>query len=125
MRFCSEHWGALRAVIAREGVGHLVGKDGRQAIRAMVREIEGTAGPDDFDPLMAAHNAIVNRVIDEVTGVDLFFVGEDGVERCPICYANELHRANCQEAGCTWDFSAWIEGAGKWAAEEARRKLRA
>ena len=56
-------------------------------MRQTVRELKGTAGPEDFDPLMAAHNMILGNAL-EAGGLIAMQPNDDGTGRCPVCYLN-------------------------------------
>lgn len=113
MKFCQPHWDALRAAIDARGLTKLVAKDGLAAAARMAREAEGTGGPDDFDPLMSSHFAIINNAMNIVTEnagprAALSFMGAD---ICPLCELNSLHLRDCQEAECSFSYDNWIERA--------------
>jgi hypothetical protein len=80
MRFCLGHWKDLKADLKRIGIIHLVSKNSTEATARIRRHIEGTAGPEDFCPLIFAHNLI--------TGQAATYYGEG--EFCPICRFNEI-----------------------------------
>lgn len=125
MKFCQPHWDALRGEIERRGLSRLVAKGGTAAAERMAREIEGTAGPDDFDPLMAAHNLILNNAMDVckragASPLVLMMPNEDGSDRCPLCFLNERHKEGCEIADCTFSYDDWIQRAAADAERIAR-----
>ena len=78
MQMCDNHWAKLRQGIKDRGLDGFVSRDGEAAIARMAQEVEGrTAHPPD--PLMSAHNMIVNHAM-ETFGLELM-VGE----KCPVC----------------------------------------
>lgn len=104
MKFCQTHWDMLRASVESRGMGHLVAANGRDALARTVADLEGRAEPDDFDPLMGAHNVILSRALDAV-GLGLMFG-----DLCPVCEVlpnwppiPEGHRYATNE-------SYWIDG---------------
>lgn len=112
MKFCPDHWAALKAAIDARGMGDLVAPDAETAHAQMVSSLkEGVTTPVNFDPLMSAHWAIVSNVM-TVTGLAVLYAGEDGEERCPLCFMAEGHKAHCQDPTCTIEnYDNWIERA--------------
>lgn len=118
MQMCQSHWDALRAAIDARGDSRFVGQDGQAARARLIRELEGTDGPDDFDPLMSSMFAIFNNAMDNVArhapsqqegaSAALAFMGAD---LCPLCELNALHQRDCREEGCTFTYDNWIERA--------------
>lgn len=90
MQMCSLHWEQLRADIDKFGLAHLVAPDGQSAAEMAARQVEGTNGPLDFDPLMSAFYGLTNMAM-QFMGLNLM-VGD----KCPAC---ELRDYN------------WTEGA--------------
>lgn len=86
MRFCKPHWDALRAAVTQRGMDHLVAKSGEEAMASMVAELGGTATKQDWDPLMAAHWAIVTRVTERVGLAAL-----TTPDFCPLCAVQESY----------------------------------
>jgi hypothetical protein len=113
VRFCQPHWDAIRAALDERGMTDLIASSGARAVVNTARDYEaGHTTLATFDPLMGAHWAIVNRVM-EVVGLSILSPNEDGTDRCPICYARE-HHASTECPGppdCLVDdewFEAWI-----------------
>lgn len=75
MKFCQDHWDSLRAAISKRGLDQFVSKDGKE----LVSKIDLADGSMAFDPLMAAHMAIVGNAV-EIGG--LYLLTGD---YCPIC----------------------------------------
>lgn len=83
---------------------HLAAKSGDAAIANMVSAIETGERRENFDPLMGAHWAIINRIAEHQPTV-LFAPG------CPLCWVQDGHEANCAEPGCSvtrQTFEDWI-----------------
>lgn len=97
MQFCTEHWQGLRDEISKRGLADFVSKSGEQVGEKLKAEMQGGLSKDNFDPLMAAHNAIVGAVIRDA-GLAAF-----GEIECPLC----LVKANAPEG----TVRNWIEGA--------------
>lgn len=114
MKFCGDHWTALREKTIAAGLGALIAETGEDAARKVAREIEEGVTLDTFDPLMRAHMAILSNALD-VAGLDLLQPNEDGTDRCPICYLNRIHDERCQGPPCVLPrgtaFDGWLERA--------------
>ncbi|HEY6018826.1 MAG TPA: hypothetical protein VIY48_02745 [Candidatus Paceibacterota bacterium] len=115
MQFCDEHWASLREAIDERGLSHLVRDPSESAV--LVKEVEDVWELTDpttiktFDPIMAAHWAIVANVLNSV-GMEMFFLNEDGTERCPLCFMAEVHAECCVDEECTiTSFDDWIDSA--------------
>lgn len=150
MRFCEEHWDALRERISARGLDHLVAADAPVAARQMKDQVEsGEVSLRNFDPLMAAHWAIVNNAMDTISragGNALYLMSGDetpedpvdeaqlsiarelGVEvvdgltwpRCPVCYLNLAHKLSC--GGCSLDQERGFDWMLDRAADDAKAK---
>lgn len=78
MQLCDKHWQSLRASVSKYGLDHLIAPDGTAAAEMMVRQFKGEQTALDFDPLMAAHNQLLD--------VALNFVGMKVMgDACPVC----------------------------------------
>ena len=84
MKYCHPHWDELRQAILDAGLGHLIAANGREALARTVAELKGKATVADFDPLMVAHNMVMERAT-QYFGLALFTPNEDGSEKCPVC----------------------------------------
>ena len=82
MKFCQPHWNKLRAAIDARGLGHLGAKSGAEAVEAIVLELEGRPKEAMPDPLMTAHNMIVQAVGNRVGIVELI---AETYGPCPVC----------------------------------------
>jgi hypothetical protein len=113
MKFCQPHWDSLRKAIDDRGLSDLVAPDAETAGLQMAQEFEQGPSAVTYDPLMAAHWAIVNNVGDLVPGGILYLMApdEDGSERCPLCVVNEGHRLGCAVPGCTFTYDDWVDHA--------------
>ncbi len=109
LRFCQEHWQALRDAIDERGLGHLVAKDSEEVAKRLRSQAEVGRTVDNYEPLVAAHMAIMQNAL-EVAGAFLFTGGEDE-ERCPLCFLNAQHEAHCNTPGCTHNFDNWVGNA--------------
>ena len=117
MKFCQDHWDKLRAAIEAEGVYELVAKDGKRAAQMFADAVEyDRESLANYDPLMWAHWAIIERIAQHEPNV-LF------VDGCPLCWVADGHEATCVEPGCEitrQTFEDWIPGVAGAAAERAR-----
>lgn len=114
MKFCSNHWTELKAAISEKGLDDLIAKNGEEAAKRMVSELDGGVSRSNFDPLMAAHNAIVSNAI-ESAGLQIL-----AQEGCPLCLL--IEHCQCAAKGtpdCA--FAKWIGFAARDAYEEAKR----
>lgn len=118
MKFCQTHWEKLRQAIKDRGLWPLVATSGENAASKLTAAFEQGPSRTNFDPLMDAHNAIVANVLGLV-GLALFNANEDGSERCPICFAQAEHDANCVLADCA-PFDVWIDRAAEDAFARAK-----
>jgi hypothetical protein len=107
MKFCMPHWNELREKVVAHGMESLIAKSGEDIHARMVAAIEGGPKPTTFDPLMAAHNAILIRALD-TAGLAVMAPNEDGSERCPLCFLI----ANCPcGRGDACPIRTWTTGA--------------
>lgn len=110
MRFCADHWAALRAAIDQRGLKSLVAEGGERAVANLVSEMQDGPSIDTFDPLMAAHNSIWGNAMELARrgGADpLAMLNGDAPPeiQCPVCFLNKMmehHDANCTQEGCDW-----------------------
>lgn len=63
MKVCPRHWDALKAAIEQRKMGHLISANGRDVVARVSAELRGVAEISDFDPLMHAHNMIMERAL--------------------------------------------------------------
>lgn len=152
MRFCQDHWDALRQRISDRGLDHLVARGGAAAGRQMKDQLEsGEVALRNFDPLMSAHWAIANNVMDVVSragGSPLYLMSADDVPedpvdpvmiarartrglevesgltwpRCPLCYLNLAHKLTCSDRRCILDIEHGYDWMLDRAADDAKQK---
>lgn len=114
MKFCQPHWAALRKAIDDRGLGHLVAKGGDVAAQRMVEQNDGLTLAN-FEPLMGAHNRILQKAL-EIGGLGV--LADDG---CPLETLERMHAEgcrdpNCRDKGIAHPFEHWIDKA----ADEAK-----
>jgi hypothetical protein len=89
----------------------LVATSGEQIAAKTVKEMESGESRDTFDPLMGAHNSIVAVALRR-HGLEIMMPNEDGSDRCPFCFLQAIHVAECPDKTCTWTYAeSWIPGA--------------
>jgi hypothetical protein len=115
MKFCEAHWAALRKAIDDRGLTPLVAPDGVEATRRVVENLKHGDTPQNFDPLMGAHNAIVSNAMG-IAGLAIMQSNADGSPRCPICFLNQCAKADGRP---DVTFDSWIERAADDAAKLA------
>jgi hypothetical protein len=107
MRFCQAHWEALRAAIRERGLERFVARDGE--------DLAAKGRAAGFEPLIGAHNAIVQNAIG-VAGLAIL----DGAESCPLCFL--IAGCGCKTKGnqgpC--DFTRWVDRAAADQLAEAK-----
>jgi hypothetical protein len=111
MKMCPDHWSRLRAAISDRGLDDLVAKGGVRAARNLKSEIEDGPSMANFDPLMGAHNAILNNALDNMphgAALGMLTSPDDAPEQgCPLCVLN----ANVPNQAEPNSFDVWIERA--------------
>lgn len=139
MRFCDAHWDRLRTKIEERGLAHLIAPSAVIAADQFSDQVaKEDLTPANFDPLMNAHWAILNNVLDLLGPSGLYIMAggdedpidfdqyshgpatrtrlkRDGVEpnwpRCPLCYIGIAHELTCTERRCSLakiDGYAWM-----------------
>jgi hypothetical protein len=83
MKFCDCHWEKLRTAIAQRGLMHLVARNGEEALKRLIKDVEGTAKELDYDPLMSCAWMIYGHAL-KIAGS--FMLTGDW---CPVCLAAE------------------------------------
>lgn len=134
MKFCQKHWDALRLAITSRGLGDLIATSGEEIAKHMTADLNG-ANPTqkNFEPLMAAHNKILENALDGVQqfGADPMLILAGHPEHpeceCPICCLNFLsdeHDRTCTNPECKkpkgLTFDDWIDKAADGVAAFAR-----
>lgn len=116
MRFCQTHWTELREAIEERGLGDLIAPDGEVAMEQIVDQLkraergEDPGTPVNYDPLMAAHWAIVNNLTEaaRATAGPAAALHVAMGDHCPVCFANEQHELSCDDPDCAFTYDAWI-----------------
>ncbi len=129
MRFCLEHWAALREAIEERGLSALVAENGERAAQNTAAELDGQGSIDTFDPLMHAHMAIVAHAMETVKSRYqqnplMLMAPEEDPEvtwpLCPLCFLNWLHEEHnriCEKPDC--DYPKEYDYAGDWIPQAA------
>lgn len=155
MKFCQDHWNAMRQAVEDRGLSGLVAKDGAAAVAQVEEELlERWATRETFDPLMSMHWAIATnamRAIEASGGSPLYLMtsgDEDPVDveairtaqpdradvdsfqgrtwpRCPLCYVNLAHEITCAHLGCELDKKRGYDWMIDRAAVDALERARA
>ena len=112
MKFCDDHWSKLREAIRARGLDALVTDIGEQAASNLVNREKSGATVNIFDPLMGAHNAILNMAMDIIRNKyqqNPLMTMADNAEHpewaCPICALNWCHVEHnriCTTEGFNW-----------------------
>lgn len=145
MKVCDHHWQALRDAISERGLDDLVARDDREAFEKMAAELQGDKSLANYDPLMAAHWAIVNncmKLIAAAGGNPLYLMGgsDDPVvgygkqyegrtwPHCPLCYVNLAHEMTCKDGvSCKLDktngYDVWIARAADEQVQRVREMV--
>lgn len=125
MKFCADHWQGLRAAITARGLDELVAGDGARVARRMKAELEDGPSLANFDPLMGAHNAILNNALGNMprgAAMAMLSAPDDAPsEACPLCVLN----ANSPGQPEPNSFDVWIDRAADDMRREADRLLAA
>lgn len=103
MKFCDNHWSRLRESIEKYGLTGLIAENGEQLAESIMRGSRGENTVVDFDPLMGAHNMLL-QLSTNFVGSSILLSPE---HKCPAC---ELEKYN------------WCEGAAWQARLEAERR---
>lgn len=122
MRMCQRHWDALRAAIDARGLGRFVAANGRDATARMKAELEGTAEPDDFEPLLGAHNLILARALESLGLYVMRPAEAGGAEPCPACDLIAAYPPPPEGHRYPTNELFFIDGPADAALDEARRR---
>lgn len=121
MKFCQNHWDALKKAIAGRGLFDFVSKDGKEALDREASHAKNEPITKlNFDPLMGAHWMIASQAawVLRESGTNPFamLVGDpDHPElECPICLLNFMsaeHDKDCTDPNCPKGktFDEWID----------------
>lgn len=109
MKFCQDHWDRLRAALTDRGLDGLIAKGGVRAARNLKSEIEDGPSITNFDPLMGAHNTILNNALSNMprgAALAMMTAPDDAPveQRCPLCVLN----ANVPNQPEPNSFDVWI-----------------
>jgi hypothetical protein len=112
VKFCPEHWSALRHAVSLRKLDALIAEDGDAAIGNLLSEADHGMTIDNFDPLMGAHNAIWSQsmalIKERYQQNPLMTMAEDSDHpewACPICALNWCHAEHdriCTKEGCDY-----------------------
>lgn len=85
MKFCQSHWDKLRDAIKSKNMFHLVSNSGEELATRMKKQSAGQAVVPD--PLMEAHNMILERSISLMPHI--IGINEEAEDKhfCPLCEA--------------------------------------
>lgn len=116
---CQKHWDMQREAIKAKGMYHLVHKGGEQAMKHVLRQLKGEDKEQDFDPLLAANNAIFVNALNAV-GLQLMVPDDSGKLPCPICLV--IKTCKCGDPKCASRVEGWTEFAANDVLEECKRR---
>jgi len=122
VRFCEAHWGALREAVLERGLSRFIAADTR-TLMAKLEAGKGThpqAKSSSFEPLFSAFLSIMSRFVSIGAEGALEDHNPDVSPRCPLCFANQEHKAVCTQQGCSFTFDSWIAGAADEQLERAK-----
>ena len=100
MKFCQDHWSALKQAIEDKGMFYLVAKSDEDAVNNLRKDLKGEFAM--FDPLMSSHNMIVSNAM-AFGGLKILSMDESGNHYCPLCEVKK-------HIGAEMD-KEWIENA--------------
>lgn len=111
MKFCTNHWTALRNAIKVRGMSEFVALNTEQVVEQAKEELAGLPKTrKNFDPLMASHWAIANNAMSHLgsRGMNPLILlspapPEHPEWECPICYLNWCyaeHDRTCTDPNC-------------------------
>lgn len=86
MQMCQPHWEQMKQAVKDRGMWHLVARDGKEAVDAAVRQLEGEENASDWDPLMAMNWNFFSAAL-EYGGLGVMGEDENGNQYCPLCLA--------------------------------------
>lgn len=128
VRMCMDHWTRLREAITARGLSALVADSGEKAASNLASEVSDGLTVDNYDPLMSAHNAILNNSMDALGPQNALRLMTG--DYCPLCVLNDLSRESWEEAvkagttpgdrcpcptpGCTVTFPAAPDSYDGW-----------
>lgn len=99
MKMCMDHWTRLRASIDARGLSSLIADNGEKAAANLVSELNEGRTLDNYDPLMAAHNALVGNCLETIGkgmgpgAVMHVMQAAEPPDSCPLCFLNRAANA--------------------------------
>lgn len=114
MQMCQDHWDKLQEHIKEKGMIDFVASGGKEIASRMKKESKGEGTIPD--PLMWAHNQIVQQAISS-GGLYVMGMDENGEHYCPLCEArkNGPEDVNLDEEwmdNCTDHIQEYFKGKG-------------
>ena len=97
MKMCKPHWDRLQDALKVRGLERFIANSSEE-LKARLDAQETLGMSAGFEPLWAAHLAILSNALD-MAGLYLMGAKEDGSEYCPIC-ESEAHNG----PGADWWF---------------------
>jgi hypothetical protein len=89
IKMCMDHWNELKTAIKAAGMWDMVASDGSEAVNKFVESVDKPT-IENFDPLITAHNLILQQALRVCGGAIL--ESDDG-GTCPLCAAaDEVHK---------------------------------
>ncbi len=99
----------LKDAVEERGLSKYVAKDGVEAARRLV--------VGEFDPLMGAHNRILENVVQMMGSAVLLTSG------CPLCEISKWHTEGCKDPSCAvTSYDHWVDKAADESLEVARER---
>ena len=107
MQMCEEHWVAMREGCVEAGLESYMTGDGDKAIARLKDAYErGKLTLANFEPVLVAHNMIVQNAINNY---GLAVMEQEG---CPLCWMTKYHAELCRNPNCDiTNYDHWVEYA--------------
>lgn len=123
MNFCQEHWDLLREKIYAAGLESLIADTGAEVAERLADNLSTEETTlSNYDPLMSAMFALTNHAYMQMGDHNARKCLLDG--DCPICIANMIHEASCEDEHCTLEFERFYENAVADEVERSKKLLR-
>jgi len=103
MKFCQPHWDQLREELKKQGLYFMVSKSGEEVVNRFVKEGDGQAVAPD--PLMEAHNMILQRGLQFLPHIIGSNPDDTEGHYCALCEANKYlppHPVTKIECATSW-----------------------
>lgn len=81
MKICEDHWTKLKKALEDRKILHRAAANGEKATEELRRQIDGTATPETYDPLMDCANMVYAQGLN---AGGLYLLNGD---YCPVCEA--------------------------------------